>query len=104
MLIELYAKVLSSHREGVTQFFMFADLFHEARPPFLKGTCECWKGSELWEYDCRKFLACEGNPGEKKLCRAMGKMKREGKEWKFVVLNIWEATWEDVEYVRGIVC
>ncbi|QDS72445.1 hypothetical protein FKW77_009456 [Venturia effusa] len=108
ILIELYAKVVSSHRDpnGVTQHFLLADLFHEKRGPFLDAACETWRGSELWEYDCARFLcAREASGGEKKLCRAVGRMKREcGGKWRFVVLNIWEATWEDVEFVRGIVC
>lgn len=105
ILIELYAKVISSHRDpnGVTQHFVLADLFHEKRGPFLDATCETWKGSELWEYDCGRFLCTDSN-GEKKICRAVGRMKREGGKWRFVVLNIWEATWEDVEFVRGIIC
>jgi hypothetical protein len=104
ILIELYAKVVSANRDetGNKQHFVFADLFHEARPPFIKGICDCWKGSELWNYDCGQFLAIDGNE-EKKTSRVIGRMKREGTEWRFVVLNIWEATWEDVEYVRGIV-
>ncbi|KAE9970171.1 hypothetical protein EG327_010364 [Venturia inaequalis] len=105
ILIELYAKVVSSHRaaNGVTQHFVLADLFHEKRGPFLNATCETWRGSELWEYDCGRLL-CADLSGEKKICRAVGRMKREGGKWRFVVLNIWEATWEDVEFVRGIVC
>jgi hypothetical protein len=105
ILLELYAKVVSSHRDanGVTQHFVFADLFHEMRGPFLNATCETWRGSELWEYDCGRFLGTEGER-EKRICRAVGRMKREGGKWKFVVLNIWEATWEDVEFVRSIIC
>jgi hypothetical protein len=105
ILLELYAKVVSSQRDanGVTQHFVLADLFHEKRGPFLNATCETWKGSELWEYDCGRFLGAERD-GEKKICRAVGRMKREGSKWRFVVLNIWEATWEDIEFVRSIVC
>jgi hypothetical protein len=105
IIIELYAKVVSSHRDanGVTQHFILADLFHEKRGPFLNAACETWKGCELWEYDCGRFLGAEKDM-EKKICRAVGRMKREGGKWKFVVLNVWEATWEDVEFVRGIVC
>lgn len=105
ILLELYAKVVSSHRDdnGVTQHFVLADLFHEKRGPFLNATCETWKGSELWEYDCGRFLFADSSD-EKQICRAVGRMKREGGKWRFVVLNIWEATWEDVEFVRGIIC
>jgi hypothetical protein len=106
ILIELYAKVSSSQREesGVRHHFTFADLFHEEKPPFITGICECWKGSELWEYDCRRFLGSGIGGQKKKLCRVIASMKREGKEWSLVVLNIWEATWNDVEYARMLVC
>jgi hypothetical protein len=105
ILIELYARVVSSQRDetGARQHFVFSDLFHESRPPFINGVCECWKGSELWTYDCGRFLNNDVDT-EKKLCRTIGQIKRERKEWQFVILNIWEATWEDVEYIRGIIC
>jgi hypothetical protein len=111
ILIELYAKVVSSYRDvnGVTQHFVLADLFHDLRGPFVQAVCETWKGSDLWEYDCGRFLGDGGcGRSEKKICRAVGRMKRDvklkEKGWRFVILNIWEATWEDVENVRGIVC
>ncbi|KAF2434367.1 hypothetical protein EJ08DRAFT_564284, partial [Tothia fuscella] len=108
ILIELYAKISSSHREeggGVKQYFTFVDLFTEDRPPFVQGICECWKASELWEYDCGRFITGAGGElEENKLCRTVGRMRREGKGWRFVVLNIWEATWDDVEYARAIIC
>lgn len=36
------------------------------------------------------------------MCRLIARMKRDGMKWRLEVLNIWEATWEDVEYVAGI--
>lgn len=30
-------------------------------------------------------------------------MKRDGKNWTMTVLNVWEATWDDVQWVEGIV-
>ena len=36
------------------------------------------------------------------MCRAIAKMKREGAKWRLDVLSIWEAGWEDVEFVAGI--
>jgi hypothetical protein len=105
ILIEVYAKIMSSYRDEsrAKQHFLFADLFHEAKPPFLNGVCDCWKGSELWEYDCRRLLTGDIG-GEKKLCRAIGRMKREGSKWQFMVLNIWEATWDDIQHVSEIIC
>ena len=101
-IIELYARVASSWREpdSVRQHFVFSDLFHD-HPPFMNGVYELWKGVELWDYDSSRFL----NPSEQqRICRCIGKMKRDGKKWKFVMLNIWEATWDDVDYVKGIIC
>ena len=36
------------------------------------------------------------------MCRAVARMKREGMKWRLEVLSIWEASWEDVDYVAGI--
>lgn len=102
VVIELYARVTSSWREqnGVRQHFVFADLFHN-RPPYVNGMYELWKGAELWDYDSQRFL----DPSDStKMCRCIGKMKREDHKWKLTILNIWEATWEDIEYVKGVVC
>ena len=101
-IIELYARVASSWREpdSVKQHFVFSDLFHD-HPPFMNGVYGLWKGVELWDYDSGRFL----NPSEQqRMCRCIGKMKRDGKKWKLVVLNIWEATWDDVDYAQGIIC
>jgi hypothetical protein len=102
VLLELYAKVDSSWREatGVKQYFVLSDLFHD-RPPRIEAVYEWWNANELWAYDSGRFLGPEGS---KRLCRCIGKMKREKNAWKMAILNIWEATWDDVEYVRGIIC
>ncbi|KAH0545210.1 hypothetical protein FGG08_000664 [Glutinoglossum americanum] len=99
-VIELYARVVFSSRGDWKQHFQFADLFHD-RPPFLNGTYEVFHGVELWERDSGRFLTEEGKG---KMCRCLGRMRRDGHGWKLVVLNIWEATWDDVVWVKGIVC
>ncbi|KAI2474684.1 hypothetical protein Ptr902_11018 [Pyrenophora tritici-repentis] len=98
IIIELYARVLASERTGSEQKFTFCDLFH-AKPPYVTGmyTAAIWKPVQLFEYDGRRLLQ------EGQMCRCMGTMKRDGKEWRMTVLNIWEATWEDIEWVEGIV-
>ena len=100
--IELYARVETSWRDttGSSQHFVLSDLFHD-RPPFINGLYDVQKDLELWDYDSSRFLE---QASCKRLCRCIGRMKREEQKWKLVVLNIWEATWEDVEYVRDIVC
>ena len=126
--IELYAAVACSRRalHANTQEFTFADLFFPHRPPYLCGTYTAWKLCELFNEDSAPFL---GTAGESRLCRAIVQVTKNslngnvcpdrpsplpmpggGKGgWKEAdaldveVLNIWEATWEDVEYVKGIV-
>lgn len=105
VIIELFARVLSSTREiaGYKQHIDFADLFHSERPPFLSGTYELWKDGGRWEEDSRRLL---DEDGRGKMCRAVGRLKRDPdtKVWKMAVLNIWEATWDDVAWVKGVVC
>ena len=95
---ELYARILESERNTTSQHFTFCDLFH-AKPPYIKAVYEAvlWKSVELFNYDSARLLK------QGRICRCIGKMKREGKEWIMTVLNIWEATWEDVRWVEGIV-
>jgi hypothetical protein len=98
VIFELYAKVLSSHRNEARQDFVFHDLFHD-KPPYIKGVYHAviWRGVRLYDYDSQRLLE------EKKLCRCIGTIKRDGKEWIMEVLNAWEAKWEDVAWVEGIV-
>jgi hypothetical protein len=104
IIIELYARVVSSYREdgGYRQYFVFADLFHD-RPPFLNGEYDLWNGSTLWEFDSQRFLGSQ-DPMKEKLCRCVGRVKKDERVFKFTVLNIWEASWDDVKHVKGIVC
>jgi hypothetical protein len=100
VIIELYAQVSSSWREedGIKQHFVFADLFHN-HPPYLEGSYDLWKGVELWDYDSGRFLNSSS-----KLCRCIGKLKKDNKKWKLTILNIWEASWDDIEWVQAIIC
>ena len=126
--IELYATIVSSQRGYHTeaQEFTFADLFFPYRPPYLRGTYSDWHLCELFDEDSAPFLdAAERN----KLCRAIVRISKKsqnrnsrsrGSSWlngprsgqgveheidtlEVDILSIWEATWEDVEYVKGIV-
>lgn len=98
IMIEMYARVLASERTGTEQQFTFCDLFH-AKTPYIKAVYNAaiWKSVQLFEYDSRRLLQ------QGRICRCIGTMKREDKEWIMIVLNIWEATWEDIEWVQGIV-
>ncbi|KAL8994401.1 MAG: hypothetical protein Q9188_007077 [Gyalolechia gomerana] len=104
-VIELYARVVYSERppQSVKQRFQFSDIFSPDKPPFLKGTYGLWKGVELWDLDSKIFL---GEKGKGKMARVVGRMGREEKSkgLEMTVLSIWEAGWEDVGVVKGIVC
>lgn len=100
VFLELYAKVDSSWRENSKQHFILSDLFHD-RPPRIDGVFEGWNSNELSAYDTSRFLDSDGS---KRMCRCIGKMKREKNSWEMAIQSIWEATWDDIEYVRGIFC
>ncbi|KAF2117098.1 hypothetical protein BDV96DRAFT_571533 [Lophiotrema nucula] len=97
IIIELYARVLSSRRDNIKQYFVFCDLYHK-KPPYINATYDAaiWKSVELFDYDSGRLLQ------EGRTCRCIGKMKRNGKALELVVLNIWETTWEDILWVEGI--
>lgn len=116
VILELYARVLSSHRDESAgkQYFTLADLMNPERPPLLEAVYEGWKEGEPWRYDSG-LLICEkkGNAAvdggsvsrekeTERLCRCLGRVVREGKGWCFKIMNVWKAEWEDVEWVRGI--
>jgi hypothetical protein len=126
--IELYASVISSRRDfhKKTQEFTFADLFFPQRPPYLSGSSIAWVLCELFDEDSEPFMNTASGG---RLCRAIvqvsknswktnarqvgsssvtmqGGSQGSGKEADALdveVLNIWEATWDDVKYVRGVV-
>ncbi|KAI9718777.1 MAG: hypothetical protein M1812_003951 [Candelaria pacifica] len=104
VIVELYARVTFSYREaeGRKQHFQFSDLYHD-RPPFLNGIYEGWRGVGLWEYDSSLFL---GEEGKGRTCRCVGRIKwaKETKGWILLVMNIWADVWDDVAFVKGIVC
>ncbi|KAI9794635.1 MAG: hypothetical protein M1816_004522 [Peltula sp. TS41687] len=102
IIIELYARALYSSREneGFKQVFQFGDLFHD-RGPFLTGVCTSWKTSKIWDIDMQAFL---GEGGKDKMARVVGRLERNGASWQMDILSIWEASWDDVAHVRGIVC
>lgn len=101
VFLELYARVTSSWREpkpSRKQHFVFKDLYHD-KPPYLTGTFELFDQSELWELDSKTFLT--RRPGGI-MCRCVGRMKRAEGKWRLEIFSIWEASWEEVDYVAGI--
>ncbi|KAI9666883.1 MAG: hypothetical protein M1831_001388 [Alyxoria varia] len=101
IVIELYACVSSSCRdkESGKQSFELRDIYHPDRPPYLKASYEGWKGVDLYESETSAFL----ENGRYRLCRCLGRMIKE-KGCVLEVVSIWEADWEDIEYVKGIMC
>jgi hypothetical protein len=101
VVFELYARVASSEREsaGVKQHFEFWDIFHD-KPPYITGHYDLWKGNDLWDYESGQFL--EFNDGMK-FCRCICRPKKVDDKLTLMILNIWESSWDDVEYVKGIV-
>ncbi|USW48214.1 hypothetical protein Slin15195_G015330 [Septoria linicola] len=103
IVIELYARVMSSWREpqpGRKQHFVFADLYHD-KAPQVDGTFELFNQASLWDLDSQTFLPGSASGS---MCRAMVRMKRDTQQkWRFEVLSIWQASWEDVNTVWGII-
>lgn len=97
-VLELFARVTYSWREGRQQHFAFKDLYHD-NPPHLKGTFELWSQSRLWDADSYAFIVPKK---DSKMCRLIGRLRRGEMEWRLEVLSIWEAGWEDVEFAAGI--
>lgn len=98
VVLELYARVTQSRREGRKQHFVFKDLYHD-KPPHLGGTFELWSQSPLWDADSKVFsMPKDGG----RMCRLVGRMRRVEMKWMLEVISIWEASWEDVDFVAGI--
>lgn len=57
----------------------------------------------LFDDDARVFLDGKGKGDNGKMCRCLGKMTRVGSKWIFVLVGIWQANLNDVEYVAAIV-
>ncbi|KAK6433805.1 hypothetical protein LTR95_010015 [Oleoguttula sp. CCFEE 5521] len=91
VVLELYARVTSSHRETKPLASRFSR--------FMTCTFDLWDQSTLWELDSRPFL--NAGPGGL-LARMIARMKRDGMKWRLEILNIWQADWDDVDYVAGI--
>ena len=115
VVIELYARVASSAREGSRapasslsspvgsgrQDFTFVDLFHD-RPPYLKGVYDLWKGAELWDAESREFLDAGGRAG------AVSVRGEDEEGWQGVTFDGVQCAegllGDDVDHTKAIVC
>lgn len=107
-LVELYARVLESHRpatqNNARQEFVFGDVW-SCKGPRLKGMWAGWKGSALFDREGTKLLTDdEVASSQAKMCRAVGRMKRQNEEWNYIIASIWECDWQDLMSVQGVVC
>jgi hypothetical protein len=103
IIIELFARVEWSNREsdGVKQHFQLVDLYHD-RPPFLNAIYDLWNDCALWEHDSSVFLE---RTDQMMICRCIGRMKKdEERKLVFHMLNVWKASWKNVDFTKGIVC
>jgi hypothetical protein len=128
-VIELYARVTQSSRphhntpipssssssnycsskftpKRVVQEFTLCDLFH-SRPPFLHATFAWWYTSDLWKQESDAFLTEDG-AAEPKLCRCVGRLKRESSEddkekLTLALLSIKQINWDDIDAVKELV-
>ena len=101
VFIELFARVASSWREEKPtrkQYFVFQDLYHD-KAPHVEGTYALWDQSLLWDADSRALLEAREDGI---ICRVLGRMKRDGTKMRLEVLSIWEACFDDMEYVAGV--
>ena len=98
IILELYARVLCSKRYNNKQSFIFCDLYH-INAPYINAVYDAaiWKADNQFNHDSARLLQ------EMKMCRCIGRMMREGDEWVLAISSVWEASWEDIEWVEGIV-
>ncbi|KAF2760223.1 hypothetical protein EJ05DRAFT_498189 [Pseudovirgaria hyperparasitica] len=102
IVIELYARILSaSEGDNNAQKFVLCDLFHD-RPPYLRSVHDVRKETELSKFNALHLQASAVD--QKQMCRCIGKIRVVERQPEFVMSTIWEASWDDVKHVRGIVC
>lgn len=81
------------------------DIFHD-NPPFLNGVYELAKACEVWDERSAVFL---GGPGKGRMARVIGRVQKRsggGGATSFVIQisGIKEANWDDIDWLRGIIC
>lgn len=94
------AKVLQ-HRtmdSGTRQKFQFCDIF-SVGPPFLHGEYVVPKARGQWGIDSGIFMGAA-------MVRVVGRVNKRynTREWTLKIENIRNVNWDDVDWVRDIVC
>lgn len=94
------AKVLQSRpTDGDTRRnFQFCDIF-SVGPPFLSGEYVVPKTCGPWGTDSRVFMGAA-------MVRVVGRVNKRNntREWILKIEDIREVDWDDVDWVRDIVC
>ncbi|RPA96840.1 hypothetical protein L873DRAFT_1201403 [Choiromyces venosus 120613-1] len=100
VLVELFAKVLQNRtiEDGTRQKFQFCDIFLIG-PPFLPGEYTVPKACGPWDTDSKVFTGTA-------MVRVVGRMNKRNstREWILKIENIREVGWDDVGWVKGIIC
>ncbi len=103
VIIELYARTKPvRHRKqpDSAEHLFFQDLFHD-NPPFLHGVRElCTRTDPGYQQGDQALIPNNSS----KVCRCVGRMKKDRHDWVLLVLGMWEASWADINYAAGIVC
>ena len=96
----IIAKVLQNRTmdRGARQKFQFCDIF-SVGPPFLRGEYVVPKACGPWDTDSKVFMGAA-------MVRVVGRLdnRNNTREWTLKIENIRDVDWDDVDWVRDIVC
>jgi len=83
---------------GTRQKFQFCDIF-SVGPPFLSGEYVVPKACGPWNTDSRLFMGAA-------MVRVVGRVNKRSNTRELIlkIENIREVDWDDVDWVRAIVC
>ncbi|TQS33900.1 hypothetical protein Golomagni_05741 [Golovinomyces magnicellulatus] len=101
-VIELFARVINSHREPNTtrQAFQFTDMWHN-RPPFPRGFLMNYEATRLINQESKVFI----DNDQKLMSRVLATIRRDANQscgWILHIINIRETDWEEVSWTRKI--
>ncbi|KAI4604140.1 hypothetical protein KJ359_000268 [Pestalotiopsis sp. 9143b] len=99
-VFDFFARVMYSAREtlAIKQHFQFMDLFKDQHH-YPSGTLTGWRVGGLMDRESYVFISTR----QPKLCRCLGKLKRDQKAssgWFIEIMAIRQVTWEDIESAK----
>lgn len=100
-VFDVFARVMYSARENlaIKQHFQFADLFKDQHP-YPSGTLTGWRVGGRLDRESYVFISTR----QPKLCRCLGKLKRDQKAssgWFVEIMAIRQVAWEEIEDARS---